>query len=346
MSIFEHSAFDDHEQISFWHRPELGLSAIVAIHSTALGPAAGGCRSWHYASDEAAIRDVLRLSRGMSYKNAMAGLALGGGKAVILRGEKKLDSAQMRSFGEFVNTFGGRYITAEDVGMSVALMRDVAEVSAHVAGLPVAAGEAGGDPSPKTAYGTYVGIKAAVHERLQSNDLKGLTVAVQGVGNVGMHLCAYLHDAGCHLKVADVDEARVATAVERYGAEAVALDAIVTLDCDVLAPCALGGVIDQDNVGAIQASVIAGAANNQLATDAEGQALAARGILYCPDYVINAGGIINVAYEYENRGSEAEVLAKVEEIGPRLQNIFADANRLSLSTNAVADKMAVQLIGR
>ncbi len=346
MSIFAHRAFDQHEGVYFWHRPELQLSAIIAIHSTTLGPAAGGCRSWHYQNDDEAIEDVLRLAQGMSYKNAMAGLALGGGKAVILRGRESLTAAQMQSFGEFVDSLGGRYITAEDVGLSVALMREVASVTSYVAGLPVADGAAGGDPSPKTAYGAFVGIKAAVAERLGRDSVAGLTVAVQGVGNVGSHLCDYLADAGCKLKISDVDESRVRAVAERTQAEIVALDQIVTADCDVLAPCALGAIINADTVGAIQAPVVAGAANNQLATEQDGRALTERNVLYCPDYVINAGGIINVAYEYEQRGDEQEVIAKVEEIGPRLTAIFDTAQQRDLPTNIVADQMAAAKIGR
>lgn len=347
MTVFSNPSLDDHEGIYFCSAPDSGLMAIVAIHSTALGPAAGGCRAWQYLNEKAALTDVLRLSRGMSFKNAMAGLSLGGGKAVIMKNGDPLSPATMRRFGEFVESLGGRYITAEDVGLSVDLMREVASATNYVAGLPPqSAGAAGGDPSPKTAYGAFVGIQAAVAERLGRDNLAGLTVAVQGVGNVGGHLCRYLHDAGCKLKIADVDNERLQGISNELGAEIISGEHILRTKCDVFAPCALGGILTEASIATLPAQVVAGAANNQLATDGDGQRLLERGILYCPDYVINAGGIINVAYEYDKIGDDAEVMSKIAEIGARLQSIFSAATTRGLPTNVVADQMALKLIGR
>lgn len=347
MSVFSNPSFDDHEGVYFCSAPDSGLMAIIAIHSTKLGPAAGGCRAWQYLNEQAALTDVLRLSRGMSFKNAMAGLSLGGGKAVIMKTSEPLDSATMREFGEFVESLGGRYITAEDVGLSVELMREVATTTTYVAGLPPQSdGAAGGDPSPKTAYGVFVGIQAAVAERLGRESLEGLTVAVQGVGNVGGHLCRYLHEAGCELKVSDVNDGRAQRWHNELGAEVISGDAILRAQCDVFAPCALGGILTAESIAALPALIVAGAANNQLATDSDGQRLLERGILYCPDYVINAGGIINVAYEYDKIGNDAQVMSKVAEIGDRLQSIFSAASERGQPTNIVADQMAISLIGR
>lgn len=346
MSVFENSEFDQHEQVRFWYDAASGLRAIIAIHSRARGAAAGGCRAWHYTSDEAALTDVLRLSRGMSYKNAMAGLKLGGGKAVILKGEgEALTPESMQSFGRFVDSFQGSYVTAEDVGMSVEWMQTVASVTPYVAGLPPKEGEAGGDPSPKTAYGTFRGMEAAVRHRLGRESLQGLRVAVQGVGNVGFHLCRYLHEAGCSLVVADVNEARLDDAAREFDATIASLDSILFQDVDVVSPCALGAILSAESIPAIQAKVIAGAANNQLATDADGRLLVERGILYCPDYVINAGGIINVACEYEGNFTNSDVVSLVEKIGPRLSEIFRVSEERGQPTNEVADAMARSLIG-
>lgn len=345
MSVFSSSAFDDHERVLFCRDAASGLSAIIAIHSTALGPAAGGCRLWSYPSDDAAIYDVLRLSRGMSYKNAMAGLRFGGGKAVILRtADFQPADALYERFGEFVDSFHGDYITAEDVGMSVAQMEIIARRTKFVSGLPQRAGHAGGDPSPKTAFGVFKGIEAAVAFKLEKPSLAGCSVAVQGVGNVGYYLCRYLADAGARLLVSDVSEERVQRAVAEFGAEPIAAEEILFQDVDVVAPCALGAILSKESIPRIQASVVAGGANNQLETDADGRRLLEAGILYAPDYVINGGGIINVASEYYGGEDDAEVMRRVAAIGPRLSGIFQEAADSGRPTNEIADAQARRII--
>lgn len=347
MGVFDNAAFEQHERVLHCTDAATGLTALIAIHSTHRGPAAGGCRLWHYQQPDAAITDVLRLSRGMSYKNAMAGLDLGGGKAVIMSGpERSVSDEQLRAFGRFVETLHGDYITAEDVGMSVAAMQSVATQTRFVAGLPPEAGQAGGDPSPKTADGVFHGIRAAVAHRLERDSLEGLRVAVQGVGNVGANLCRALHQAGAKLWVADINEARVAAICETCDAQALSLDDILLADVDVVAPCALGAVLDAKTISRMRAQIIAGAANNQLASDADGQLLFDAGILYAPDYVINAGGIINVACEYEGGISDDTVNERVEEIGQRLVQIFVASEARHMPTNVIADDMARRLIGR
>ncbi len=345
MSVFDNSAFDEHERVLFCRDAATGLKAIIAIHSTALGPAAGGCRLWSYHSDDAAIYDVLRLSRGMSYKNAMAGLKFGGGKAVILKTpDFKASDALFERFGEFVESLKGDYVTAEDVGMSVAIMERIARRTRFVSGLPKKDGHAGGDPSPKTAYGIFKGIESAVAFKHKKDSLAGLTVAVQGVGNVGYYLCGHLAEAGAQLRVADIDAARVQRVVDEFGASKVALDEILFQDVDVVAPCALGAVLTASSIPKIQAPIIAGGANNQLETDADGRRLAEAGILYAPDYVINAGGIINVASEYYGNENEEQVMQRIAEIGPRLTGIFTEAAASGRPTNEIADAQARRII--
>ena len=341
MAAFDSDAFDNHERVTFCHDQATGLKAIIAIHSTALGPAAGGCRLWHYESDDAALRDVLRLSQGMSYKNAMADLAFGGGKAVIIKdaGFQGTDALYER-FGDFVEKLGGDYVTAEDVGMTVPIMETIARRTTYVSGLPPEGGQAGGDPSPKTAYGVLKGIEAAVRFKLQRDTLQDVTVAVQGVGNVGYHLCRYLQDAGATLLVADIDEGRVQRACDEFAASPVALDDILFQPVDVVAPCALGAILSATSIAKLQTTIIAGGANNQLATHADGQRLYDAGILYSPDYVINGGGIINVASEYYGGSNDSEVMAQVAAIGPRLYDIFEDAAKRQLPTNEIADERA------
>ena len=326
---------------------ETGLSAIIAIHSTALGPAAGGTRQWAYGSDADAIYDVLRLSQGMSYKNAMAGLNFGGGKAVILAGKNfQPDEALYARFGEFVDTLNGDYITAEDVGMTPEIMQTISSRTQYVTGLPATSGKAGGDPSPKTAFGVLCGMEAAVRFRLGRETLQGLNVAVQGVGNVGYHLCRLLHEAGARLTVADIDAAKVERAAREFDATPCGIDDILTLEVDVFAPCALGAILTVDSIPKLKASIVAGGANNQLETAEDGERLANAGILYAPDYVINAGGIINVACEYYAEVDDAGVTSLVARIGPRLSEIFAESRELGRPTNVVADAKARRLIGR
>ena len=345
MSVFTDTAFDDHERVLFCSDAKTGLQAIIAIHSTALGPAAGGCRMWNYASDAEALHDVLRLSQGMSYKNAMAGLHFGGGKAVIMKtSDFNGSDALFERFGNFVDTLNGDYITAEDVGMTVQIMQTIARTTKHVTGLPTAGGKAGGDPSPKTAFGIFCGIEAAARFKLDRHDVSGLSVAVQGVGHVGYHLCKLLVEAGASLKVTDIDDARVQRICDEFGATGMAPDEILYQSVDVLAPCALGAILNRTTIPKLQTAIIAGGANNQLETLEDGQRLADAGILYAPDYVINGGGIINVACEYDGDIGDEGVTQLVAEIGPRLTGIFEEAARKGEPTNVIADAQARQII--
>jgi len=347
MEIFDLREFDGHELIVFGHDAATGLRAIIAIHSTARGGAAGGCRLWPYATTQEAVADVLRLSRGMSYKNALAGVPFGGGKAVIIGEARKAKTPELfEAFGRFVDSLGGRYVTAEDVGTTMADMMSVARVTRYVAGLGRAPGEAGGDPGPKTALGVYLGIKAAVRFRLGRPDLQDLAVAVQGVGGVGYHLCGLLAAEGARLRVADVRPAAVQRVCEEFRATAVPVEELLAADVDVLAPCALGAVLNAQSIPRLRARIIAGAANNQLAQGQDGQSLQAAGILYAPDYVINAGGIISVAREYHGGATEGQVIADIQGIPARLTEIFERARRENRTTNAVADQMARELLAR
>ena len=347
MGVFNHPEFDYHESIHYFDDPDSGLRAIIAIHSTALGPAAGGCRRWTYASDNAALTDVLRLSRGMTYKNAIAGLPFGGGKSVILGAERAPKSRDLfEAFGRAVDSLNGRYITAEDVGISVDDMRTVRSRTAFVSGLPQSGESAGGDPSPWTALGVFHGIEAAVAARLNVDSLEGITVAVQGVGHVGVRLCKLLHAAGARLVIADVNRESLQRVCEQVPAEIVAPRDILFSDADILAPCALGNVLNSETIPRIRAKVVAGAANNQLATADDGRRLTERGILYAPDYVINAGGVISVAYEYLGNSTEERVRSEVCRIPERLQRIFAEAERSAQPTNVIADELACRIVAQ
>ena len=343
--IFDAADFDAHEAVHFAHDAATGLNAIIAVHSTHLGPAAGGCRWWTYADDAAALTDALRLSRGMSYKNAMAGLPMGGGKAVILKRADKTE-ALLEAFGGVIDGLGGRYVTAEDVGMSDADMTVIARRTRHVSGLPVAGGAAGGNPGPSTAEGVFVGMRAAIRHSLDRDDFAGVHVAIQGCGSVGAALAGKLAAAGATLTVADLDAARAAHVAAATGARHVDNDAILTVSADVFSPNALGAVLTEYSIAALDVAIVAGAANNQLATPADGARLAMRGILYAPDYVINAGGIINVVAEYLGDGDAATVAAQIARIEGRLADIFVTARDSDTPTNAVADAMARRLIGR
>jgi leucine dehydrogenase len=347
MEIFNMREFDAHELIVFGDDAATGLRAVIALHSTALGPAAGGCRMWPYATLTEAVSDVLRLSRGMSYKNAIAGLPFGGGKSVIIADPQKQKTPELfEAFGRFVDSLGGRYLTAEDVGTTTADMASVARATRYVAGLGRAPGEAGGDPAPKTALGVHLGIKAAVRFKLGRSDLEGLSVAIQGLGGVGSHLARMLADEGARLKVADVRAAAVRRVCDELGASAVAVEDVLAEDVDVLAPCALGAVINEQSIPRLHARIVAGAANNQLAQGQDGQSLLAAGILYAPDYVINAGGIISVSREYRGGATDAQVLEDIGQIPLRLTEIFERARHENRTTNAVADEMARERLGR
>ena len=339
--------FDAHEEVHFIDNEECGLKAIIAVHSTHLGPAGGGCRFWHYAKDDEALTDALRLSRGMSYKNAMAGLPLGGGKAVILADEAKNKTPEMlHAFGKAVENLCGRYVTAEDVGMSVADMIEVARSTKSVAGLPNSAGDVGGDPGPHTSLGVFLGIKAAVKRALGKDSLNGLHIALQGAGSVASGVALHACAAGAKLSVTDVDEARAKKLVERIDGQLVSPDEILGLEADVLSPCALGAILNEKTIPQLKVPIVAGGANNQLATPADGERLQARKILYAPDYVINAGGIINVCTEYLGDGDASLVRKRIEGIPTRLEQIWAESEAEGRDPAAVADAMAQRLIGR
>lgn len=333
------------EQLHVLDDPASGLRGIIAIHSTALGPAAGGCRFWHYADQAALAADAVRLARGMSYKNALAGLPFGGGKAVLQRPEGAFDrTALFRAFGEAVARLNGTYVTAEDVGTTIADMTAVRSRTLHVAGQEAHPGRAGGDPSPWTALGVFLSMQEAARMELGAG-LDALTVAVQGVGNVGAALARLLHQAGARLLIADADSERAQALAAELGAQAIAADEILSAKADVLAPCALGAVLDARTVPLLKAKLVCGGANNQLADDTAADLLMHRGIAYAPDYLVNAGGIINVVAEYMER-DEAEVRARIEGIPRRLRQVLATARSRGAAPHRVADEMAEALMAR
>ena len=341
ISITDQADFDDHEQVVFVADRSTGLRAIIAIHDTRLGPSLGGCRLWHYGSETDAVRDALRLSRGMTYKNALAGLPLGGGKSVIFGPgdpRRTKSPALLRAMGTAVQRLGGRYVVAEDVGTSEDDMAAIRERTRHVVGLEAAQGGRG-NPSPKTARGVYLGLRAAVRHRLGRVTLAGTRVAVQGLGQVGWGLAQLLQAEGAELWVSDIRPEKVADAARQLGATPVGNATILDTPVDVFAPCALGGVIDDDAVGRLRAKVVAGAANNQLASARQGSLLRDRGILYAPDYVINAGGVIHVGGEWLGWDQET-VDARVEGLSDVLMRIFQAADRSGTSTSKTADRMA------
>ncbi|MEO0063414.1 MAG: Leucine dehydrogenase [Pseudomonadota bacterium] len=344
--------YDAHEMVELVHDRASGLTAIIALHSTHRGPGAGGTRFWHYADPAGAMRDALRLSRGMSYKNAMAGLPMGGGKAVVMLDANRTKTpAMLAAFGDAIEALGGRYVTAEDVGASEADMVAIAQRTPHVCGLPAADGQLGGDPGPFTAMGIYLGIKAAVQHGLATSTMQGVRVALQGCGSVGGGVARLLARDGAVLTLADIDGNRAQALADELGAKAVAADAIMTQDCDVFSPNALGAILNEAAIAGLNCRIVAGGANNQLATCTDGAALAQRGILYAPDYVINAGGIINVSLEYLARqhGQDFDlddVNARIAEIPARLTAIWQESASSGDSADRVADRMAQSLIGR
>ena len=339
--------YDDHEAVHFIDVPECGLKAIIAQHSTHLGPAAGGARFWHYGNPDHALTDALRLSRGMSYKNAMAGLPLGGGKSVILAPADHHKTPELlAAFGKAVDSLGGRYVTAEDVGMSV---KDMIEVSRHtkfVAGLPAEGGEVGGDPGPHTSLGVFLGLKAAVRRALGKDSVAGLHIAMQGAGSVATGVALHAHAEGAKLTIADVHADKAKALADKVEGTVVAPEEIMTVAADVFSPNALGAILTEASIAALQVPVVAGGANNQLATHADGQRLQERGILYAPDYVINAGGIINVCTEYLGDGDAALVRHRIEGIPHRLDEIWTESAASGRDPATVADAMAQKLIGR
>ncbi|GGH35601.1 leucine dehydrogenase [Cribrihabitans marinus] len=334
-----------HEQVVRIEDPESGLRAIIAVHSTQLGPAAGGVRMRPYSSPEAALEDALRLSRGMTFKNAAAGLPLGGGKAVIDADPARQKTPEMlRAFGRAVEALEGRYWTAEDMGMTPQDMAEIGTQTAHVAGLADGA-YASGDPSPITARGIFNAIGTAARHRFGSDDLSVRTVAVQGLGHVGWHLCDLLHSAGAQLVVTDVDAEQVGRAVESFGARLVGIDEIYGVKADIFAPCAIGAILNRNTIPQLKVGVVAGGANNQLATDEDGRRLHERGILYAPDFVANGGGIINVATEIlriDNRA--AWVDEKLDALNRTMDRILTGAARRSVSPNEVAESIVAEIL--
>ncbi len=346
-SLWDHPDFHQHELVQFVTDPKSGLRALICVHSRHLGPGAGGVRFWHYPRPSEAVADVLRLSRGMSYKNAMAGLPLGGGKAVILADEAGTKTPEMlAAYGRAVEGLGGTYVTAEDVGMSVA---DLVEISRHtrfVAGLPAGEGEVGGDPGPHTAYGVYLGVRAAARRGLGKESLDGLHIAIQGAGSVASGLARHAAADGARLSIADIDTRRAEALANEVGGTVVAADRIMEMEADIFSPNALGAILDERTIPALRVPVVAGAANNQLATPEDGDRIHARGILYAPDYVINAGGIINVSTEYLGEGDADTVKRRIEAIPERLERIWDESQSSGRNAAAVADDMARRLIGR
>lgn len=343
MAVFSNTSFSEHEHVAFHHDPVSGLKAIIAVHNTVLGPSLGGCRMYPYSNDDEAITDALRLSKGMTYKAAMANLPMGGGKSVII-GNPHTDKSPeiMQAMGAFVESLGGQYIVAEDSGIAVSDVHLMAQQTKHAGGLNAKFTYEGapsdGNPAPSTAYGTFVGLKAAVDFALQK-DLSELTVAIQGVGQVGYRLAKHLHEAGAKLIIADTFGPAVDKAQSEFGAKVVDINEIHAVDADVLAPCALGATINPTTINSIKAKVIAGAANNQLLTESLGQVLFDKGITYAPDYVINAAGIIDIHHQQVD-SSAAKMKAHIEMIGTTLTDIFTLSQAQQRPTNIVANELA------
>ena len=342
MEISTKKTNTDHEQVLIARDEATGYHGIIAIHSTALGPAVGGTRCWHYDSEDAALTDALRLSRGMTYKSALAGVPLGGGKSIIIRNNKTSNrEALLRAHGRFVETLKGRYITAEDVGTSPADMEIVRLETRYVAGLVGGSG----DPSPYTARGVFRAMQASTRFLWNSDELAGVTVAIQGCGNVGYHLAKLLHKAGAKLIVSDVNDNNLSRVVDEFAAEPVQPDEIYGVRADVFAPCALGGVINDETIPALKVPIVAGSANNQLLEERHGTMLQDRNILYAPDYVANAGGVLNGCTEL--LGWEAEFAArKVDEIYDTILRIFESAQAEGITTNKAADRLAEERLRR
>jgi leucine dehydrogenase len=336
MDIFELMSERQHEQLVFWNEPSFGYKGIIAIHDTTLGPALGGTRFWNYASEADAVVDALRLARGMTYKAAVTGLNLGGGKSVII-GDNKMKDREMifRAHGRAVDSLKGRYITAEDVGTSPDDMEFIAMETEYVVGMPGASG----DPSPVTAYGVYRGIKACAAFRYGNDSLEGKHVAVQGLGHVGYNICKDLAEEDAKLTVTDLDEERVARVITEFGATPVESSAIYDVKADIFAPCALGAIVNDDTIPRFKFDIIAGAANNQLARSHHGEALEKKGILYAPDYVINAGGVINVFGEISEWTPDRS-MRKAGDIYNTLLRIFERAKAEGISTSVAADRVA------
>ncbi|MEJ9279802.1 MULTISPECIES: Glu/Leu/Phe/Val dehydrogenase dimerization domain-containing protein [Ureibacillus] len=343
MEIFKYMEKYDYEQLVFCQDKNSGLKAIIAIHDTTLGPALGGARMWPYQSEEEAIEDALRLARGMTYKNAVSGLNLGGGKTVIIGDPAKDKNEEMfRALGRFIQSLNGRYITAEDVGTTVEDMDLIYEETDYVTGVSPSFGSSG-NPSPVTAYGVYLGMKASAKEAFGDDSLQGKTIAVQGLGNVAYNLCKYLHEEGAKLIVTDINEKAIERAVNDFGAVAVSPNEIYKQDVDIFSPCALGAIINDETIPQLKAKVIAGCANNQLKESRHGQILHEKGIIYAPDYVINAGGVINVADELYGYNRE-RAMKRVETIYDSLTKIFKISKDENIPTYLAANRLAEERI--
>jgi len=344
-NLFETLQQMGHEQVVFCSDPQTGLKAIIAVHNTVLGPALGGTRLWNYATEAEALTDVLRLSRGMSFKNAIAGLNLGGGKAVIIGNPRQMPSeAALRIFGKYIKNLNGKYITAEDVGMSTLAMEYIALETKHVAGMPHSRGGSG-DPSPFTALGTYVGIKAAVKKVFGNDSLEGKKIGVQGAGNVGGHLIGHLAKEGAKIYVTDIFEDRLKNLASKYTIEIVGSEQIYDLDMDVYSPCALGATVNDETLNRLKSPIIAGAANNQLADEQKhGNECIKRGITYVPDFLINAGGVINIATEVAGTYNPAWATSKVEALYYQVEQVIHEAADKQRNAQEIAMEIATRRI--
>ena len=346
MSVFSNPSFSEHELVAFRNDRHSGLQAIIAVHSSALGPAVGGCRMYPYASEADALHDVLRLSRGMTHKSALAGLPFGGGKSIIIGDpHKQKNRALLEAMGDFVNSLGGRYITAEDVGTSVADIRTMARRTPYVAGLDD--NEHGGDPSPSTAYGVFLGIRTAVlhlhGEGHGKDNLDGIGISIQGLGHVGFKLARLLIEDGATVYGADINAANLERAAAKLGVRPVSSDEVLFLPVDVVAPCAMGAIWNRESISRLRAGIVCGAANNQLATPADGELLRRRGVLYCPDFLVNAGGIIE-AHHQILRSGESERLAHIGRIETTLAEVLRLSGERQVSTESVAKEMAEDIL--
>jgi leucine dehydrogenase len=338
MAVFEKIQADNYEQIVFCHDQKVGLKAIIAIHNSALGPATGGCRMWNYRNEEEALTDVLRLSKGMTYKASISGLPLGGGKSIIIGDASQKTPELLKRFGDYVETFKGHYITAKDVGIDSNDLKTIKSKTSHILGI---AGEANssGDPSPVTAWGVYNGMLACAEKAFGSKSLKGLHVALQGLGAVNYHLLKYLHQEGAKVTGCDINAETIQRAQKEFGAEIVNAENIYDVVCDIFSPGALGAIVNAQTLDKLKCKVIAGAANNQLATEKEGEELLKKGILYAPDYAINAGGLINIYHEREGYNRE-RAYAHVAKIYDTIKKILEVSQSDRLPTNLVANKIA------
>jgi len=340
MGVFHDLENYGHEQVTFFHDKETGLKAIIGVHSTVLGPSLGGCRMWKYTDEQAALRDVLRLSRGMTFKAAVAGLKLGGGKAVVMADARTEKTPELlAAFGRAVESLHGKYITAEDVGMSVEDIDTIRTYTRHAVGGSNEGGS--GDPSVMTAFGVFQGIKAAVQHAGMGNSLEGLKVSIQGVGHVGYHLASYLSAAGAKLIITDIYPAQIEKVVQEFGAVAVEPDQIYGADADIFAPCALGAILNQRTIPQLKCKIVAGSANNQLEVDSDGFDLMNRGIIYAPDYAINSGGLINVAAELDGYNHE-RVVAQVSKVYSTIADILERSKEENIPPHQAADRLAEQ----